>query len=47
MPTPNRNPKVDAYIQKSRPFAQLILAHLRKAIHAGCQGALQPGLLGA
>ncbi len=36
MPKPNRNPKVDAYIQKAQPFAQPILAHLRKAIHAGC-----------
>lgn len=36
MPTPKRNPKVDAYIQKSRPFAQPILVHLRKLIHAGC-----------
>jgi uncharacterized protein YdeI (YjbR/CyaY-like superfamily) len=39
MPEPNRNSKVDAYIQKSRPFAQPILVHLRKAIHAGCPGA--------
>src|SRR3984957_8967154 len=36
MPKPNHNPKVDAYIEKARPFAQPILAHLRKAIHAGC-----------
>jgi uncharacterized protein YdeI (YjbR/CyaY-like superfamily) len=36
MSAPNRNPKVDAYIEKSRPFAQPILARLRKAIHAGC-----------
>lgn len=36
MPVPNRNPKVNAYIQKSRPFAQPILAHLRRVIHAGC-----------
>jgi len=36
MPAPSRNPKVDAYIQKSRPFAQPILVHLRKAIHTGC-----------
>ena len=38
MTAPNRNPKVDAYIEKARPFAQPILAHLRKAIHAGCPG---------
>jgi len=36
MPAPSRNPKVDAYIQKARPFAQPILAHLRRVIHAGC-----------
>ena len=36
MPKPNRNPKVDAYIEKAQPFAKPILAHLRKAIHAGC-----------
>jgi len=38
MPAENRNPKVDAYIQKARPFAQPILIHLRKVIHAGCPG---------
>jgi len=32
------NPKVDAYIEKSQPFAQLILAHLRKLMHKGCPG---------
>jgi uncharacterized protein YdeI (YjbR/CyaY-like superfamily) len=36
MPKPNRNPKVDAYIEKAQPFARPILTHLRKAIHAGC-----------
>lgn len=36
MSKPNRNPKVDAYIEKAQPFAQPILVHLRKAIHAGC-----------
>ena len=36
MTAPKRNPKVDAYMEKARPFAQPILAHLRKAIHAGC-----------
>jgi uncharacterized protein YdeI (YjbR/CyaY-like superfamily) len=36
MPKPNRNPKVDAYIEKAQSFAQPILVHLRKAIHAGC-----------
>jgi uncharacterized protein YdeI (YjbR/CyaY-like superfamily) len=36
MPKQNLNPKVDVYIEKAQPFAQPILAHLRKAIHAGC-----------
>lgn len=36
MPTASTNPKVDAYIEKAKPFAQPILTHLRKAIHAGC-----------
>jgi uncharacterized protein YdeI (YjbR/CyaY-like superfamily) len=31
-----RNPKVDAYIAKAKPFAQPILKHIRKAVHAGC-----------
>jgi uncharacterized protein YdeI (YjbR/CyaY-like superfamily) len=30
------NPKVDAYIAKAQPFAQPILAHLRKLFHKGC-----------
>ncbi len=32
------NPKVDAYIEKARPFAQPILNHLRKLVHKGCPG---------
>jgi uncharacterized protein YdeI (YjbR/CyaY-like superfamily) len=32
------NPKVDAYIAKAQPFAQPILAHLRKLVHKGCPG---------
>jgi uncharacterized protein YdeI (YjbR/CyaY-like superfamily) len=35
---PTTNPKVDAYIKKSRPFAQPILLHIRKVVHAGCPG---------
>lgn len=31
-----RNPKVDAYIAKAKPFAQLILEHLRELMHKGC-----------
>jgi len=32
------DPKVDAYIEKSQPFAQPILTHLRALIHKGCPG---------
>jgi len=35
----NRNPKVDAYIAKARPFAQPILEHLRELMHKGCPRA--------
>ena len=38
MPAHHNNPKVDAYIQKAKPFARPILVHLRKAIHTGCPG---------
>jgi uncharacterized protein YdeI (YjbR/CyaY-like superfamily) len=31
-----RDPRVDAYIDESEPFARPILKHLRKVIHAGC-----------
>jgi len=34
-----RDPRVDAYIKKSAPFAQPILKHLRKIVHAGCPAA--------
>jgi uncharacterized protein YdeI (YjbR/CyaY-like superfamily) len=30
------DPKMDAYIAKSQPFAQPILSHLRKLLHKGC-----------
>ncbi|KAA6460290.1 hypothetical protein DYQ86_14725 [Acidobacteria bacterium AB60] len=36
MATPKLNPKVDAYIAKAQPFAQPILAHIRKLVHKGC-----------
>jgi uncharacterized protein YdeI (YjbR/CyaY-like superfamily) len=32
----NRSPKVDAYIAKTKPFAQPILEHLRDLVHKGC-----------
>lgn len=31
-----RDPRVDAYIEQAAPFAQPILRHLRKVVHAGC-----------
>ena len=31
-----RDPRVDAYIEKSADFAKPILKHLRKIVHAGC-----------
>jgi uncharacterized protein YdeI (YjbR/CyaY-like superfamily) len=31
-----KDPRIDAYIEKSAPFAQPILKRLRKLIHAGC-----------
>lgn len=33
-----KDPRVDAYIAKARPFAQPILNYIRKAVHAGCPG---------
>ena len=32
----NRDPRIDAYITKAAPFAQPILRHVRKLVHAGC-----------
>ena len=31
-----KDPRVDAYIEKSAAFAKPILKHLRKVVHAGC-----------
>jgi uncharacterized protein YdeI (YjbR/CyaY-like superfamily) len=31
-----KDPRVDVYIKKARPFALPILTHLRKIVHAGC-----------
>jgi uncharacterized protein YdeI (YjbR/CyaY-like superfamily) len=36
MPTDNFNPKVDAYINKAKPFAQPIMEHLRELVHKAC-----------
>ncbi|TMQ70066.1 MAG: hypothetical protein E6K81_13470 [Candidatus Eisenbacteria bacterium] len=34
-----KDPRVDAYIARSAPFAQPILKRMRKVVHAGCPGA--------
>jgi uncharacterized protein YdeI (YjbR/CyaY-like superfamily) len=36
MPDETMDPRVDAYIEKAAPFAQPVLAHLRKLIHQAC-----------
>lgn len=33
---PSRDPRVDAYIEKSAPFARPILRHLRATVHTAC-----------
>jgi len=35
------DPRVDAYINKSQPFAQPILAHLREVVHKACPGVVE------
>ncbi len=32
----SRDPRIDAYIEKSAAFAQPILRHIREAVHAAC-----------
>jgi uncharacterized protein YdeI (YjbR/CyaY-like superfamily) len=34
--TQTLNPKVDAYLAKTQPFAQPIMEHLRELVHKGC-----------
>jgi uncharacterized protein YdeI (YjbR/CyaY-like superfamily) len=36
MAATNFNPKVDAYLEKAKPFAQPIMTHLRELMHKGC-----------
>lgn len=38
---PNKDPRVDAYIAKSAPFAQPILQHLRNLVHTACPEATE------
>ncbi|MCG3125426.1 MAG: hypothetical protein CHACPFDD_00246 [Phycisphaerae bacterium] len=40
-PTPNHDPRIDAYIAKSAEFARPILAHLRAIVRAGCPQAVE------
>ena len=35
----NRDPRVDAYVEKQAEFAKPILKHLREAVHAACPTA--------
>lgn len=39
--TPNRDPRIDAYIAKSAEFARPILRHLREIVHEGCPGVVE------
>ena len=36
-----RDPRVDAYIKQSAPFAQPIIAHLRAAVHEACPDVVE------
>jgi uncharacterized protein YdeI (YjbR/CyaY-like superfamily) len=38
---PTTDPRVDAYIAKSAPFAQPILTHLRKLVHKACPDVVE------
>ena len=33
---PKKDPRIDAFIEKSAPFARPILIHVRKLVHAAC-----------
>jgi uncharacterized protein YdeI (YjbR/CyaY-like superfamily) len=35
---PKIDPRIDAYIRKAKPFAQPILTHIRKVVHAAVPG---------
>ena len=37
----SRDPRVDAYIARTAPFAQPILNHIRDAVHAGCPDVVE------
>ena len=38
---PTRDPRIDDYIARAQPFARPILTRIRKAVHAGCPGAVE------
>jgi uncharacterized protein YdeI (YjbR/CyaY-like superfamily) len=40
-PTHTLDPRVDAYIAESKPFAQPILTHIRKLVHKACPFAVE------
>jgi len=37
-PADNFDPRIDAYINRAKPFAQPILEHLRELVHKACPG---------
>jgi uncharacterized protein YdeI (YjbR/CyaY-like superfamily) len=40
-PSDSFNPRIDAYIAKSQPFAQPILNHIRELVHKACPGVVE------
>jgi uncharacterized protein YdeI (YjbR/CyaY-like superfamily) len=40
-PTHQFDPRIDAYISKSRPFARPILIHIRELVHKACPGVVE------
>ena len=38
---PIKDKRIDAYIEKAQPFAQLILKHLRTLVHKACPGVTE------
>ena len=40
-PTQQFDPRIDAYIAKSRPFAQPILIHLRELVRKACPSVVE------
>jgi hypothetical protein len=40
-PTHTFDPRIDAYIAKSKPFAQPILNHIRELLHKACPGVVE------